>query len=463
VEVPANQAPCWTLRPKNSPKTLRIVCYPYSVFPGTHVRNPRHIAFFTPITLAVGLLLTVASAAAADTRWTSTGAQQPGSPDRPVWSIAVSPAHPNVLLAATQGRGVLRSSDSGATWTSAIAGVDGAWVVRFDASQPLTAYAGTQSAGVFKSIDEGKTWTAQNHGLNNLDVRSIELSSGLILMGSSQGVYYSDDAAGSWHLLGLDSLSIAAVAILPKAGGVTLFAGADNGSAGAGYLLKSEGVSGSWAVVKGSFPGDAVVASLAVASAASGGSDPPVLAGTSQGLFRSDDRGVTWAPLNGLPTTDFNLALFNPANPDQIYVGSDGDQGNGGVFRSLDRGASWTAFTSGLPVKPRVTAMALQPLNPAQLVAATWNPTDGSAGAYRIADPAATIAGVTPSVTASGTIRASSTPFPSIAAPAPARRSAASPATSTYAIALVVLLALAVAVVGRRWRIARDDRPTYGR
>ena len=425
------------------------------------MRFPRRIVLSTLITLATGLLLMVA-ASAADTRWTSTGAQQPGTPDRPVWSIAVSLTHPSVLLAATQGRGVLRSGDSGATWTTAIAGVDGAWVVRFDPNQPLTAYAGTQAAGIYKSVDEGKTWAAQNHGLNSLDVRSIELSSGLIVLGTAQGVYYSDDAAGSWHTLGLDSLSVAAVAILPKAAGVTLFAGADNGSGGAGYLMKSEGIAGSWAVVKGNFPGDAVVASLAVASAVSGGSDPPVLAGTSQGLFRTDDRGATWAPLSGLPTTDFNIALFNPANPDQIYVGSDGDQGNGGVFRSLDRGASWTGLSVGLPVKPRVTAMALQPLNPAQLVAAAWNPTDGSAGAYRIADPAATVAGVTPTAAASGTIRASSPSNPTVVAPSPARRSAGSPAYGTYVVALVVLLALGAVVWVRRWRIGREDRRTYG-
>lgn len=426
------------------------------------MRFPRHTVLFTPITLAAGLLLTVAAAAAADTRWTSTGAQQPGTPDRPVWSIAVSPTHPSVLLAATQGRGVLRSTDSGATWSSAIAGLDGAWVLRFDPKQPLTVYAGTQTAGLFKSGDEGKTWAPQNHGLNNLDVRSIDLSSGLIVAGTAQGVYYSDDGAGSWHTLGLDSLSIAGVAILPKTGGVTLFAGADNGSAGAGYLLESEGLGGSWAVVKGNFPGDAVVASLAIASAPSGGSDPPVLAGTSEGLFRSDDRGVTWAPLSGLPTTDFNVALFNPANPDQIYVGSDGDQGNGGVFRSLDRGASWTTFGGGLPVRPRITALALQPLNPAQVVAAAWNPTDGLAGAYRIADPAATVAGVTATAAPSGTIHASSAPFPAVAAPAPVRRSSGSPAYGTYAVALAVLLALGVVVFARRWRIGREDRRTYG-
>jgi hypothetical protein len=446
---------------KAEAKITKNVCYPYSVFPGTHVRFPRRIPLLSPITLAAGLLATVVAVSAADTRWTATGAQLPGSPDRPVWSIAVSPTHPAVLLAATQGRGVLRSPDSGATWTSAIAGIEGAWVVRFDPQQAATAYAGTQTAGLYKSLDEGKTWRAQSQGLNNMDVRSIAFGTGLLVAGTAQGVYYSSDSAASWHALGLDTQSIAAVGVLPNTNGFTLFAGIDNGPVGAAFLMKSEGLGGSWAVVKGNFPADAVVASLAVAPAPSGGTDPPVLAGTSQGLFRSDDRGVTWNPLAGLPSTDFNIALFNAANPDQIYVGSDGDQGNGGVFRSLDRGASWGTFGAGLPAKPRVTALALQPLNPAQVIAATWNPTDGSAGAYRIEDPAATLAGVTPTAAASASGRAPATPRASVPTPAPVRRSSGSPAYATYAVALAVLVALGAVVLARRWRMRREDRRIY--
>jgi hypothetical protein len=282
-----------------------------------------------------------------------------------------------------------------------------------------------------------------------------------VVAGTAQGVYSSSDGAGTWHALGLDTQSIAAVGVLPNSNGFTLFAGIDNGPVGAGFLMKSEGLAGSWAVVKGSFPADAVVASLAVASAPSGGTDPPLLAGTSSGLFRSDDRGLTWSALAGLPSTDFNIALFNPANPDQIYVGSDGDQGNGGVFRSLDRGASWSTFGAGLPAKPRVTALALQPLNPAQVVAATWNPTDGSAGAYRIEDPAATVAGVTPTAAPSSSVRASATPRAPAPRPAPVHRPTGTPAYATYAVAVALLVALGAVILARRWRMRREDRRIY--
>lgn len=428
------------------------------------MRLSRHFVLLTPITLAAGLLVSVATASADDTHWTPTGTQQTGSQNRPVWSIAVSPGHPATMLMATQGHGLLRTNDSGATWTAVLSSVDSAWVVRFDPQQPLNVYAGTQAAGLFKSIDEGKTWTAQSQGLTNLDVRTIDVGGGLVVAGTAQGVFYSDDGATSWHALGLDGMSVAAVAVLPRPNGVSLFAGVDNasGSTASGYLYKTEGATSTWSPVKGSFPGDAVVAALAVGSAPSGGTDPPVVAGTSEGLFRSDDRGATWATVGGLPTTDFNLVFFNPANPDQIYVGSDGDQGNGGVFRSLDRGATWTTFGSGLPSKPRVTALALQPLNPAQVVAATWNPTDDSAGTYRIADPAATLAGVTPTAAPSVSATASAAPrlrLPAVAAPE--RRTTASPAYQTYVVAAVALLGLVGVIVLRRWRIRREDRRTY--
>lgn len=413
------------------------------------------------MSLAAGLLISVVSASAVDTHWTPTAPQQPGTPDRPVWSIAVSPAHPSVLLAATQGHGVLRSSDSGASWSSVIASVDSAWVVTFDAQQPLVAYAGTPTSGFYKSIDEGKTWTAQNSGLTNSDIRAIASAPGLIVAGTAQGVFYTSDGAATWKSLGLSGLSIAALGLLPKTNGVTIFAGADNGSGLGAYLAEAQDLSGTWTISKGGFPGDAIVAALAVGSAPSGGTAPPVLAGTSQGLFRSDDGGATWSGVGGLPSSDFNLAIFNPANPDQIYVGSDADQGNGGLFRSLDRGASWSPLGSGLPPKPRVTAIGLEPTNPIEVLAATWNPTVGFAGIYKISDPSATVVGASPAAVAAS---------PTVAATAPVRvptvathvqRTSSPIEYQPYAAAAAILVALVGFIAARRWLMRREDRRTY--
>jgi hypothetical protein len=202
------------------------------------------------------------------------------------------------------------------------------------------------------------------------------------------------------------------------------------------------------------------VAAIATGLAPAGG-QPPVLAGTAQGAYRSDDRGATWILVNGLPATDFNAVQFNPANSDQIYVASDGDAGSGGVFRSLDRGATWSPLGSGLPDHPRVTAVALQPLSPVQVMAANWNPTSATAGVYRITDPGAAVTGATAAPSASATVRASPTPRPSIVNEPVGRRPASGGDWEKLGIALVALVLVAAVVSLRRWRIRRQDQRTY--
>ncbi len=411
-----------------------------------------HRTFLTfSLGLLVGALAWMLPAAAADVHWTPAGVQQLGDADRAVWSIDSAPGHPNILLVATSGHGVLRSVDRGATWRAAIPKVD-AWLVRFDPDHAGVAYAGMAGAGLFKSVDGGVTWTPSNQGLTDLDVRAIALNRDLLVAGTSHGVFSSGDAAATWQSLGLADLNIDAVAILPTAKGLTLLAGADNGvSTGGSYLFRSQDLSASWSSIH--LPGDpGIVASVSVGGLPASASDRPVVVGTAGGLFRSDDGATTWTQVGGLPETDFNLAIFNPANPEQLYVASDGDLGAGGVFRSLDRGSTWSPVGFGLPAHPRVTALALQPAAPLTVFAATWNPTTLQVGLYHIPDPDAT----------SGSTQVAPKPNSAAANPpaasAPARSAATPGATPTVSLAArlaiaagaVMLVLIAVAVVGAR-------------
>lgn len=74
------------------------------------------------------------------------------------------------------------------------------------------------------------------------------------------------------------------------------------------------------------------------------------------GAYRSDDDGATWQPINAGIRADFlpqrmpeagqcvHRMLLHPARPERLY-----QQNHCGVYRSDDRGETWTEITEGLP------------------------------------------------------------------------------------------------------------------
>jgi photosystem II stability/assembly factor-like uncharacterized protein len=73
--------------------------------------------------------------------------------------LAADPLNPSVIYAGTQGQGVLRSENRGATWEPA--GLDGRIIKSLAVSrtEPGTVYAGTKPAWLFVSRDSGATWS----------------------------------------------------------------------------------------------------------------------------------------------------------------------------------------------------------------------------------------------------------------------------------------------------------------
>ena len=114
----------------------------------------------------------------------------------------------------------------------------------------------------------------------------------------------------------------------------------------------------------------------------------------SLALYRSDDAGFTWRWIqNGLTGLSVVEILVNPATPNVAYVGVYG----GGVFRSLDRGETWTNVNPSLV--PWVNSLANDPRNPDTLYVAL-----GGGGIYRTMDGGATWTLVSESLGVIGTV-----------------------------------------------------------
>jgi photosystem II stability/assembly factor-like uncharacterized protein len=108
--------------------------------------------------------------------------------------LVIDPFNPNRLYAAVNGlyglpstgpRGLFKSIDGGATWLSINIGLDGLIDTRSSVSalaiapaDPDVVYAATAGGGVYKSSNGGASWVTFNDGLTNLDVRALVVAPG---------------------------------------------------------------------------------------------------------------------------------------------------------------------------------------------------------------------------------------------------------------------------------------------
>jgi photosystem II stability/assembly factor-like uncharacterized protein len=89
----------------------------------------------------------------------------------------------------------------------------------------------------------------------------------------------------------------------------------------------------------------------------------------ARGLFKSTDRGTTWSPIDGgLPSgSAVSGIVVDPSNSAIVYAAA-----STGLFRSSDGGANWSAPDRGHrpDVLANITTMAVDPSNSSVLYAA---------------------------------------------------------------------------------------------
>ncbi|HVT15477.1 MAG TPA: hypothetical protein VHQ90_04745 [Thermoanaerobaculia bacterium] len=122
-------------------------------------------------------------------------------------------------------------------------------------------------------------------------------------------------------------------------------------------------------------------------------------AGVSGGVFKSVDRGATWTVLtDSLPNLAVSSLAMDPTNRHVIYAGTGEGYGTFdsvrglGIFRTTDGGASWTLLpATAVADFYYVNKIAISKQNSLRIYAATgtgvWRTSDGGASWTRILDP----------------------------------------------------------------------------
>lgn len=285
-------------------------------------------------------------------------------------SIAVDPMTPGTLYATSNGHGLFKSTNGGASWTRVTSIPEtGLSNVAVDPSTSSVMYVttGSPGAGVYKSTDGGVTWENSSAGL--LDAASgivIDPSAtGTLYVRSGVGVFKSTDGGASWSSVstGLFGSFTTALAIDPLAPQV-LYLGIDGGG-----TFKTINGGASWSLV-----GGFAATALAVDPVTPG----TVYAGQNGALNKTTNGGATWTPIaTGLP---INALAIDPGTPATLYAASSDDL----VYKSTNGGSSFSLANTGLNSAGPVVALAIDPSSPSVIFAGT------EGGVYRSTDGAAT-------------------------------------------------------------------------
>ena len=311
--------------------------------------------------------------------------------------LAIDPENANHLYAAVlRGRGGARrvsppihstyglweSKDGGVTWKllkAAPAVSLGATDIRMDPQNSKILYASFWSDAIYKSTNGGATWAPIMNGLPT----DANFAAGLTRF--SLGISHpSGDNSGDSNSGNSNSGDSKAV----------LYTGFDwvdtLGTHHTGRIFKSTNEGASWVEMptSGATPADSVLDYCGtqcfydnVVEPDPTNPDHVIVAGSfgyglspqSGGVYRSDDGGMTWKNIGWDQHPDFHALAFDPNNPNNVLIGSDGGvwysnhQGGRNGAGTLLSSADWQDLNgvSGLQIT-QFTSIATNPTFPAR-------------------------------------------------------------------------------------------------
>jgi photosystem II stability/assembly factor-like uncharacterized protein len=317
--------------------------------------------------------------------WQSSGLQH-----QHIRTLAVDSNNPQAVYAGDADGQVFASTDGGQHWTDRSLGLppsDAINALLFDPSNKKL-YAATEM-GLFVSTDAAQHWSAVPVKLGAREVQNlIGLAFDLnaphtIYISSSLNVFMSRDDGNTWSNITYNLLASLLLNSLPANSTINnltfesaqhrLWAATDVG------IFRLDSGSIMWQTLNVGLPATVQVYTVQPASV-SGGDQNLVFAGTSHGVYQSQDSGARWIQNQvALERTTVKAVFVDFRTPTTVYVGT-----NLGAFRSDDSGQNWGGIGQGLPTNEQVYAIQLGATDNAQLIVANNDVYEfpGSSGGF---------------------------------------------------------------------------------
>jgi photosystem II stability/assembly factor-like uncharacterized protein len=284
-------------------------------------------------------------------------------------AVLVRADNAKVVLAGTGGQGIFRSTNGGADWVPS--GLPAKRITSLSSSpaNPLIVYAGGDD-GLWRSRDGGISWSR----VSSFSARGVVAVAvaptypRTVYVVQFQYAWRSRDGGASWSLMNIRG-SFGSVEVHPRNPEV-VFVGARSG------VHRSADGGDTWVQGTG-FP-YRDVPDIAI--------DPGrpwimYAAGSVNGVAKSTDGGRTWKfKRHGLTSLRVHAVAVDPSAPHRVYAGTWSVEAQGGVFVSEDRGASWAPINAGLTTT-WVSSLAVS-TDGVRLYAGTTAGNSGGGGAF---------------------------------------------------------------------------------
>jgi photosystem II stability/assembly factor-like uncharacterized protein len=264
--------------------------------------------------------------------WRPAGLVLPGAT---IVLVKVHPARPATVFAVADGS-LYRTADRGRTWVSEPGWPQGVGTLSFAPGRPNVLYAGTDTAGLWKSTDSGRTWRRISSELSAIEALVVDPRAPRTLYAASlQGFTKSTDGGSTWTVIGPPDAGWPKSSItIDPANSSILYVSA------AGWIYRSLDRGATWAVANAGLPGSV---GRAVTATRYG-----LLAGSSTGVFLSTDRAAAWLPASrGITASSIGELAVAAQEPPRLYAITER-----GLFKSQDRGRTWLPPPSGHPLTP---------------------------------------------------------------------------------------------------------------